>query len=250
MHDAKCTNEGCPNARAHDPECEGVKVASGMSLTSRLAGQAGLAAVLVQFLFGAADGAPLLAIGVGQAPTGQAPEAIQRSSREGIQRLSEETQHQAIDCGKIGAECAVTPYLLCPSEDQPFSARIATPYSRVADSVYEAKARHRRPEPPTPGAVNVWGVGVFVSPAADSRKADSIVSVHIRRGTETIDPSTTTLAPVVLQNGPGRNTTLSKGFFAFPMDTFRPTSDLTIVFTGSNSEMRCTLDRSRLAALR
>jgi len=168
----------------------------------------------------------------------------------GIKLLNDETWHEAIACGKAGAECAVTPYLLCPSNPR-YTVRLATPYSRVAFSVYEAQRRHRQARPPTVGAVNSWRVGLFVSPASDSQLADSIEKVFVRRGNQTIEPTTITLAPVVIgDRGDGKKVQLSKGFFAFPLDAFRPLSDVTIVFIGPSGEMTCVLNQRELSTLR
>ena len=168
----------------------------------------------------------------------------------GIKPLTEETREQAIECGKSGADCAVGPYLLCPSEIDRYSARIATPYSRVASSVFEAVKEHRRLRPMEPGEVNRWGGGVYVSPNANLETADSIQRVVIRRGNQIIQPTTTTLAPVTVENASGAKKQLSRGFFAFPMDAFAPAADITVVFIGPSGEVSCRLAGSTLATLR
>src|SRR5580698_5349151 len=65
----------------------------------------------------------------------------------GVKRLTEETQEEAVACGQSGADCAVKPYLLCPSEIDRYSAWIATPYSRIASSIFNAVERHQRLRP-------------------------------------------------------------------------------------------------------
>ena len=167
----------------------------------------------------------------------------------GIRLLTDETRQQAIACGEAGAECALMPYLLCASNRR-YAVRLATPYSRIAFSAYEAQRTHRQARPPSRGAANHWGVGLFVSPSNDPQQADSIEKVFIRRGSEIIQPATITLAPVVVTRGNGSQVRLSKGFFAFPMDAFRPTSDITLVFVGPSGEMTCGLDQGKLSALR
>ena len=168
----------------------------------------------------------------------------------GIQRLTEEAHEEAIQCGQSGADCAIQPYRLCPSQDPGHTAWIATPFSRVASSVFEFLQRHERVRPMSPGVANGWGVGIYVSPAGDFDRADSIHRVVIRRGTETIQPITTTIAPVVLTSRGNLKKQVSKGFFAFPMNAFAPSADISIVLTGSLGESVCTLDRRTLAALR
>ena len=94
------------------------------------------------------------------------------------------------------------------------------------------------------------GRRIYVSPAGDFDRADSIHRVVIRRGTETIQPITTTIAPVVLTSRGNLKKQVSKGFFAFPINAFAPSADISIVLTGSLGESVCTLDRHTLAALR
>lgn len=169
--------------------------------------------------------------------------------RVGIKLLTEEARNEAIACGKAGAECALVPYLLCPTNPR-YSVRLATPYSRVAFSVYEAERTHRRSRPPTRGAANGWGVGLFVSPANDSELADSIEKAFIRRKDETVSPTTTTLAPVIVDRRPGEKVQLSKAFFAFPLEVFKPGSSVAIVLVGPSGETTCVVDQHQLAILR
>ena len=101
----------------------------------------------------------------------------------------------------------------------------------------------------TPGAANGWGVGIYVSPSEDDN-TDSIERVVIRRAGETIEPITTTLAPVIFTSRGGGQKQLFKGFFAFPMGAFSPASDITIIFIGSTGQVTCSLDHRQLSALR
>lgn len=167
-----------------------------------------------------------------------------------IAPLSDDAYTEAIACGRSGRHCAVEPYLLCPQDLEPFTARIATPFSRVAGSVYEAVSRQQRVRPMTEDAANGWGVGIYVMPAVTVDKADAIQSVTVVREDRTIEPLTATLAPVVMQTVDGVSKRLAKGFFAFPMETFASSADATIVFTGSSGEARCILSGKQLAALR
>lgn len=168
----------------------------------------------------------------------------------GIQPITMELRDKAIRCGEAGAHCAIAPYRLASPETQPFSAWIATPYSRVAFSVFEALRLKQPPRPMEPGAANGWGVGIYVSPAEDYARGDSIRRVVIERAGRAIEPETTTLAPVTLVNAAGEKKQVSKGFFAFPLETFAPTADITIVLMGSAGEIRCPLSRRKLAALK
>jgi hypothetical protein len=166
-----------------------------------------------------------------------------------IERLTMETRDQAIACGRAGIDCAVAPYALCPLNGR-YAARIATPYSRVASAVYEALKAGGRPNPMTPGAATRWGVGVFVFPAEDSANAESIQRLEIRREGRVIRPTTSTVGPISARMPDGATKQLTRGFFAFPFDAFAPTADVTVIFVGLSGETACTLERSRLQALR
>jgi hypothetical protein len=167
----------------------------------------------------------------------------------GIRLLDAAAKKEAIACGRSGPDCAVTRYLLCASELRPYVARIATPFSRVAASVFEAERSHGRVVPPETGVVNSWGLGLYVLPAQDTDTADAIVTVFLRRGDQIIEPTTTTLAPMTIEGRSGAKS-LTKGFFSFPMHTFAPTSDLVVVFVGRHGDSSCRLDRQTLSTLR
>ena len=167
-----------------------------------------------------------------------------------IASLTKETYAEAIACGRAGAECAVKPYQLCPSDQARYAAWIATPFSRVASSVFESVQRRQRPRPMDQGAAILWGVGVYVLPPDDVRRAESIKRVFLRREGKIIEAKTSTLAPVTLAGSDGVKREVSKGFFSFPIDAFAPISDLTVVLVGESGETTCTLERTRLQALR
>jgi hypothetical protein len=171
-------------------------------------------------------------------------------SQGGIKFLTERTHAEAVACGRAGADCAVEPYLLCPVENERYSAWIASPFSRVASSVYDAIRRRQRVRPMEELGANGWGVGIYVSPAQNYEKAESIKRLAIRRAGKTIEPLTSTLAPVTLRDATGATKQVSKGFFAFPMEIFSPAADITIVFVGPFGEATCTLDRRKLSSLR
>ena len=168
-----------------------------------------------------------------------------------IPRLTTETLDQAVACGRSGAECAVTPYLLCPDANGRYAARIATPFSRVASAVFDAQKSGRQGRPMTPVAVNRWGIGIYVFPAARSANADAIQRLELRREGRVITPLTATVGPIAAQIGDGSTTELARGFFTFPPETFSSSADVTVVFIGrSSGETTCLLERSQLQALR
>ena len=176
--------------------------------------------------------------------------AQQPDAAAGIARLTLESRREAIACGKSGADCAIAPYRLCPSENGRYSAWIATPFSRISSSVFEALKNHERPKPLDAGEANAWGVGIYVYPSEDPDHADAIQRVLIRRAGEVIEPATTTIAPVTFTSPAGVTKQLSKGFFAFPKDVFSPACDITIILIGSAGEVNCTFDRRKLSVLR
>jgi hypothetical protein len=166
-----------------------------------------------------------------------------------IERLDAETHAQAVACGRSGPACSVAPYQLCASDGR-YAARIVTPFSRVASGVNDAMMAGRRPNAMTPGAATRWGVGIYVYPAENSEKADAIQRLEIRRDGRTIQPATSTVGPLSVKATDGSTKQLARGFFAFPVDVFAPTADVTVVFVGSAGETTCVLDAARLRALR
>lgn len=168
--------------------------------------------------------------------------------RTRIAYLTQELYEQAIRCGRSGAECAVTRYRLCPGDIKQYSASIATPFSRVAYSVFERASRRQRARPMERGPANVWGLGVYASPAEDFGSAASIERVVLRRDGRTIEPANSTLGPITVA-GEGRSKQLVRGYFAFPMEAFSPGSDVTVVLTGAEGEVTCTLGREELTRL-
>jgi hypothetical protein len=176
------------------------------------------------------------------------PISAETTSTVGVGPLTSETYEDAIACGRLGADCAVTPYLLCPSLDGRFSSYIATPFARVASSIFEASKSREPMKPMSLGEANGWGVGIYVAPGANQRLADSIQKVIIQRGKNVIEPITTTIAPAVYRGS--SNPPLTKGFFAFPMHAFAPTSSTTMLLIGAHGTTSCSLDRTKLEALR
>ena len=194
--------------------------------------------------------AALLAVGLEVSTLAGRTDAQPAAAAAGITRLTPESRKEAVACGKSGADCAVMPYRSCSSENRRYSVWIATPFSRIASTIFDALEKHERPKPMDAGEANAWGVGIYVYPSQDYDSADAIQRVRIRRAGETIAPTTTTIAPVTLTNPAGAKKELSKGFFAFPMEVFAPTSEITIVLSGLAEEVTCTFDRRKLSTLR
>jgi hypothetical protein len=91
---------------------------------------------------------------------------------------------------------------------------------------------------------------VFVFPADGSAKADAIQRLEIHRDGRVIQPTTSTVGPIAARMPDGSTMQLARGFFAFTADAFASASAVSIVFVGLSGETMCTLDRSRLQALR
>jgi hypothetical protein len=167
-----------------------------------------------------------------------------------VVRLTSETHKEAIACGRSGADCAVTPYQLCPAELKRFSARIATPFSRVAGGVFESLAKGKRPDPLTPGAATRWGVGIYVLPAEQPLHADAIQRAEIRREATVIQPITSTMGPVTTTLPDQSTRQLTRAYFAFDPAAFSPEHEITIVLVGMAGTSSCSLSTEDLRRLR
>jgi hypothetical protein len=172
-----------------------------------------------------------------------------KSSDMGVKFLTPETYSEAIACGRSGVGCAVAPYQLCPAELAQYSAWIATPFSRVASSVFERMNRRQRPRPMERGAANAWGLGIYVAPSESHEKAESILRVAIRRRGRVIVPTTITLAPIRV-GADSETKQLVRGFLAFPMDTLSPGADVAVILTGTSGEVTCTITPGGLQRIR
>lgn len=174
------------------------------------------------------------------------------SDRGGVlTRLTPSTVDEAVACGRSGVECAVNPYALCPDPAGHYSARIATPFSRVASAAFEAQKNGRQGRPMTPAAVNRWGIGIYVFPADKSPQADAIERVEVRSNGKVITPLTSTVGPIAATMIDGSTKQLARGFFTFPPETFSATADVAVVFVGrASGETTCVLDVARLKQLR
>jgi len=165
-------------------------------------------------------------------------------------RLTQQGRDRAVECGRIGPECAITPYELCGSESGPFTVRMVTPFSRVAEAVVEAEAGRKPLGRMGPAAVNRWGIGLSVYPAQGSVAADSIRQVFIRKDGQLVQPIGATVGPITRQASDGTTQSMTRGFFAFTASAFDGSSAVTIILVGSAGETSCTLDRARLGTLR
>jgi hypothetical protein len=173
------------------------------------------------------------------------------ASAGGIARLTAATRQEAVECGNAGAPCALAPYDVCPQEASRYAVRLITPFSRVASAALEAKINAQPLGRMGPGAVNQWGVALYVAPAQRSAAAEGIRRVEIRRDDgNVIQPKWTTVGPITTTIGDGVTRPLSRGFFLFPIETFTPSASLTIVFVGEAGETTCTVDQHQLALLR
>jgi len=176
--------------------------------------------------------------------------AGQQPSTGIIPRLSPDTYEQAKTCGRSGADCAVAPYQVCPSENTRYSVRIATPFSRVASATLEGVKSGKPGRGMDRENANRWGTGVYVLPAERSASASGIMGLEIRREGRVIEPLTITVGPIAVSMPDGSSKQLARGYFAFPPDAFASASEVALVFSGSPGQTTCVIDRARLAALR
>jgi len=165
-----------------------------------------------------------------------------------IGRLTPEMRQAAVQCGRSGADCAVRPYELCP-EQGPYLATLVTPFSRVALAAMEAEQNGQPLGRIGPASVNRWGVAIHVLPRPGAVTPDSIARVEIHRDRLVIQPTQSTVGPVTTRRQDGSSLESTRGVFGFGSDAFDPSSEITVVFTGS-SQTACTLGRERLQDLR
>jgi hypothetical protein len=166
-----------------------------------------------------------------------------------IARLTAETREEALACGRKGRDCAVTPYELCQDIAE-YTIRLITPFSRVAEASLDAEEGRRPVGRIGPATVNRWGIGLSVLPASRVSSPASIGQVTIQREGQTVRPVNATVGLMAVATPDGAVLMLNRGFFVFPVDAFEPSTDVTLVFTGSSGDVFCSLDRRQLSALR
>jgi hypothetical protein len=182
--------------------------------------------------------------------TWSAHQASVDSPSGALPQLGAETFDQAKACGRRGADCAVTPYELCRSERQRYIVKLATPFSRVASSVFEGLASGRSGRGMDRANANRWGTGIYVLPTEGSTDAAGIERLEIRRDSLNIEPRTVTVGPVTVRMPDGRSKQLARGYFSFAPEVFAPTASITLVLKGTAGEITCLVDRTRLLAIR
>jgi hypothetical protein len=207
-----------------------------------------------------------------QAPLGLSADPA--ALRTGIKPLDAERLAQALAAGEIGADGAYVPYDMraadygraqapgtVPRADSatlfealkrrpPFYFSIRSPYSTAAALAKEAMENYDpRPEV-TADELNSMEVVVFVGPADDFTKTDSIASVTIKRGDEVIQPLYTELVTVHVPISPEQTRPVEQGDFAFPFSVFEPTSDITLVMVGKTGTFEWTITREELSRMK
>lgn len=182
-------------------------------------------------------------------PVFVAAERSDRLPRGPIERLTPETREVALECGRTGAECAVHRYELCEEENARYAVRLITPFARVAQAAFEAQQTGKPLGRMGLATVNRWGIALSVVPAQRSESAAAIQSVEIQREQQKIQPTTSTVGPLTTEAASGSARPLARGFFVFPGSAFEPTSDITIVLSGSSGKAFCSINRERLQTL-
>jgi hypothetical protein len=168
-----------------------------------------------------------------------------------LPRLTAESHEAAKACGKQGVECAIAPYQVCPGEAPRYSVRLATPFSRVAQAVFENLKSGKPGRGMDRGNANRWGTGVYVLPADGSASATGIAHVEVRRESLVIQPLTRTVGPIAVTMPDGSSKSLERGYFSFSPEAFTPGVDVTVVLKGATgATTTCVIDRDRLQNLR
>jgi hypothetical protein len=205
---------------------------------------------------------------------GVAAIAALQAQQSGIRPLDAETLSQALAAGEGGVDGAYVPYDIraaaygrsqapgaVPPPDAaelfgalknrpPFYFSIRSPYSTAAALAKEAMENYDpRPEV-TADELNEMQVIVFVGPADDRAKTDSIVSVSIKRGSDVIQPIYTELVTVHVPITETETRSVEQGDFAFPFALFEPTSDITLVMVGKTGTFEWTITRAELARMK
>jgi formylglycine-generating enzyme required for sulfatase activity len=112
----------------------------------------------------------------------------------------------------------------------PYTIRIETPFSRVVAINAEVKRRFETtrqlvaPVYPSLEELNAELPTIVVGPSKAYENADDIVNVLIKRcfGGVEINPLTSRLSPVTIQNAEGETKKVMSGAFQFPYETFEP----------------------------
>jgi hypothetical protein len=126
----------------------------------------------------------------------------------------------------------------------PFSVFIESPFVRAASQVSEARRKYQPQPVLNVGVLNASKVTVVVSPGRDFTKADAIENVVIKRGTDILRPTATTLTPTVISNAMGASRELSQGRFTFDFPAFATDAPITMVLIGrtANTEIPVPVD--------
>jgi hypothetical protein len=177
-------------------------------------------------------------------------QAVPLTPRSGvIEKLTAQTREQAVECGRRGPECAVVPYQLCPSDGR-YAAVLVTPFSRVALAAAEANKAGRPLGRMGPASVNRWGISVHVTPTFGAGYPEPIERMEVRREGKVVQPVKATVGPVTLTSPDGRTQISIRGVFDFPVAAFEPSAAVQLVLVGPSGESRCTVERTKLEALR
>ena len=165
-----------------------------------------------------------------------------------IGKLTPETRERAVECGRVGPDCAVAPYQLCP-ENRDYDVRLVTPFSRVALAAMDAKKDGRPLGRMGPASVNKWGVSLHIYPSGRPG-AESLVGMELRRGARAVPPVSVAVGPLTVTASDGARVVSTRGAFSFSAEVFEPSTDVELVFFGSSTVSSCTVTRAHLGQLR
>ena len=167
--------------------------------------------------------------------------AYDRAFPGGLPRTPDEMQRvqDRAGVGKVPPE-----FLAVWLGNIPFTVFMESPFVRAASQVSEARRKYQPQPVLNVGVLNASKVTVVVTPGRDFRNADAIENVVIKRGTDILRPTATTVTPTVVSNAMGASRELTQGRFTFDFATFATDAPITIVLIGrtANTEIPVPVD--------
>lgn len=142
------------------------------------------------------------------------------------------------------------PRLLTLAEDAPFSVTIVSPWTRAAQLVSEARRKYQPVPQLSIADLSEPGVVVEVSAGRSFLTADAIEGVVLKRDGEIVRPLSANVEPETIRNRMGAELAVSRGSFKFAMESFSPSSPLTIVCIGKRGNVEFDLSEIELGRLR
>jgi hypothetical protein len=181
----------------------------------------------------------------------------------GIQPVIQATLAEAVELGEQGFAADMiglvslreraTRRKVAPAQgrklsDGPFLVAVRTPFTRAIEAAGEAKRKYEPRPILAPDELNKGLVEVVVG--SKDMKADVITSMVIKRENNLVRPLRQVSLPVQIANLMGGVTRVANSAFVFDLDTFRPTSDITLVLIGERENFEYLMSSRELKLLR